>query len=405
MAWFDILGGAAGGLQQGLTQLQQAQRQRKEDQEEALRNFLSAVQSGLIDPLDVPGDAMKELGPQQMKALFTKDPSGKFMLRMEPGRMGELTRQRSAKNVIYGNTFSTLPVEQQVRIATESGLDPKDYLSRMSDKGRVAYQQIMQPPTIENYSDLMRNVLAAGQNLINARENLDDYNDKDGTKRNQIDARLENLGKQYNQLQQKISERMGLSEVNTEVDNENPFSKINTPEQPESSWLGTAGQLALLGASAYGGGKAVQLGGRYLLPRIAPGLATRLGIGTTKLAAESSPTVPVPARTSSMFGTSPRSVNMSPDRVVTPSSTPFPQLNMMPRPKGPPAPAASLEVFGPKGPPTPPAVTEQGQQHILDTIRSIGKMTDPKKAAAALEELQPLLQYFFGVSGKNPFRP
>ena len=87
MAWFDLVGGVAQGLQQGLGQIEQRQQRRKLDQEKAQEAFLTAVQQGRIDPLNVPADVLQALSPQQAKSLLVKDPATQTLqLRMEIGR-------------------------------------------------------------------------------------------------------------------------------------------------------------------------------------------------------------------------------------------------------------------------------------------------------------------------------
>jgi hypothetical protein len=436
MAWFDIVGGVAGGLQQGLGEFKQAQRQQQQDQQKAQQDFLAAVESGLVDPLDVSQDAMQGLSPQQLKALFVKDPSGKFMLRMEPGRMGELTRQRSARNVFYGDTFASLPADQQLKIVAEGGINPTEAKVRMSQEANDLMNRLNNPPGIDEYQDRLENLETYAARLTTALADLgSDMSTAGKQRRADLQARLAGVERERQRLDKALMNLYGLP-----MDEMFVPTVVEEPE-PESDWTDTAANLAIGAASLYGGGKALQLGGRYILPRLAPALAARWGIGGTAAAtaagegaaaaaarrakikstinegpqrrgaggttpprrpssggAAAGPTVgspvqgPPPTGTGRFAGQS--TVNRAGGTGPIPSTAPVvplaTQMNVA-RPPMVPSPAGATEVFGPKGK-VGPTLTTQGEQYVKALLDRLNNTTDRAEAQQIVDELQPLLQ-------------
>lgn len=214
MAWFDLVGGIAGGLQQGLTQLQQAQRVQKQDQQKAQQDFLEAVQAGRIDPLNVSAEALQTLSPQQIKTLVVKDPTtNALVMRMNEPQLQKIKRTRAAEQQFYGDTFANLPPEQQMLVATQAGVSPTEAYVRMSPEARRTYASLMKPstPDIGDYQARINSLVTQAKNLQDEREKIAFIKTTDAKRRvAEIDAELGQVRSQLNNLSASVDVRLGV---------------------------------------------------------------------------------------------------------------------------------------------------------------------------------------------------
>jgi hypothetical protein len=162
MAWFDIVGGLAGGLQQGLGQWQKAQEaQKTEERQQALLKIQQAQNiraeqqfaqqlkdqkeseflKGLSvqDPLNID-PTFAAAYPEQAKTYLTTNPStGKVMARMDPAKRAEAEQraqqleQRARFRTQFGTPdFATLPEDSRIRTgmqAIAAGIPPQEVMA------------------------------------------------------------------------------------------------------------------------------------------------------------------------------------------------------------------------------------------------------------------------------------
>lgn len=352
--------------------------------------------------------------------------------------MGELTRQRSARNVFYGDTFASLPADQQLKIVAEGGINPTEAKVRMSQEANALMNRLNNPPDIKAYQDRLQDLETYAARLTTALETLGpDQTTAGKQRRANLQGRLDAVERQRQQLDKALTKLYGLEPLD-----ETFVPTVVEETTPESDWMGTAANLAMGAASLYAGGKALQLGGRYLLPRLAPAIAARLGIGGAAAAGEEAaataagaaarratiqsaikeaplrrgagvttplrrppsggaaagPTVgspvqgPPPTGTGRFAGQS--TVNRAGGTGPIPSTAPVmplaTQMNVA-RPPMVPSPAGATEVFGPKGK-VGPTLTTQGEQYVKTLLDRLNNTTDRAEAQRIVDELQPLLQ-------------
>ena len=183
MAWFDVVGGIAGGLNQGLGQLQQAQQAKQVEarakqvearqlellklqqaqDERAQKQFLQQQLEqkeaeflkglSLQDPFNVD-PAFAVAYPEQAKNYLTMDPTkNTLMARMGPEKKAaaELSlrqiEQRNQLRTQFGTPeFSALPETDRVRLGTQAaaaGIDPKEVLAAVGSLSRRARQDLL----------------------------------------------------------------------------------------------------------------------------------------------------------------------------------------------------------------------------------------------------------------------
>lgn len=173
MAWFDIVGGLAGGLQQGLSQLQQAQQAKKvEARQQALLEIQQAQERrageaaqrqiaeenenkflkllSMQDPLNIDKNFAAAY-PDYAKNYFAVNPqTGNVALRMDPVKMADLQDkvQKSGQRTQFRAEFTTpefqaLPPDERMRrglAAVAAGMDQREVLSGIgplpADKNR-----------------------------------------------------------------------------------------------------------------------------------------------------------------------------------------------------------------------------------------------------------------------------
>lgn len=201
MAWFDILGGVAGGLQQGLGQLQQAQQakqvearqqellklqqaqdiraaeaaKRQEEQfqqQERDRKEASFFKEASVqDPFNVD-PAFASMYPEQAKKYLAVDPkTSKVTIRMDPVKRAEAqetfarTQGRNALREQFRTPeFSTLPENERLRLGQQAaamGMEPKEILAAVGPISgpnlRTLYSAIASPEKVlENLSEDVR---------------------------------------------------------------------------------------------------------------------------------------------------------------------------------------------------------------------------------------------------------
>lgn len=164
MAWFDIVGGLAGGLQQGLGQLQQAQQAKKVEarqqallqlqqaqEERAAEQFkreqnlaaLSDAASLLAkeDPFNVSAQTIQAIGPEAAKRFIVQNPqTNAFEVRMAPEerntalqKMRIAGQQRQLYSMFTESGDSPLTAKQAVLFSTIGGVPPEAAFARITD--------------------------------------------------------------------------------------------------------------------------------------------------------------------------------------------------------------------------------------------------------------------------------
>lgn len=213
MAWFDLVGGLAGGLNQGLGQLEQGLQQRKREQDKAQQDFLEAVQAGRIDPLNVPAEVLQGLNPQQVKSLLVKDPTSKALqVRMDPTQQAKLQRTRAAEKNFYAETFATLTPKEQVLVAAQAGVSPQEAYLRMSPEARSVYAAATRPGKTPEISDLQAYTTSLTTQLKNAQDARKELYGNSSTvkqQRDQLDKRIAQLQGQLDQASTYLSTAIG----------------------------------------------------------------------------------------------------------------------------------------------------------------------------------------------------
>ena len=213
MAWFDVVGGIAQGVQQGLGQVEQRMQRQKLEQEKAQEAFLEAVQQGRIDPLNVPAEVLQSLSPKQAKSLLVKDPtSNTLQMRMEPTQLGKLQRTRAAEKNFYGEAFANLPPEQQVMIAAQAGVSPQEAYLRMSPQARTVYAAATKPSKTPEISDLQsftNSLVTQLKNAQDARNEMTGNSTAMKQQRAELDAQIQQLRTQLNQASTYLNSAMG----------------------------------------------------------------------------------------------------------------------------------------------------------------------------------------------------
>ncbi len=189
MAWFDILGGVAGGLQQGLGQLQQAQQAKQAEarqlellklqqaqdiraaeaakrQEEQFhqqeRDRMEASffkEASVQDPFNVD-PAFASMYPEQAKKYLAVDPkTSKVTIRMDPVKRAEaqenfnrLQGRTTLREQFRTPEFSALSENERLRLGQQAaamGMEPKEILAAIgpiSDPNRrILYNTIISP--------------------------------------------------------------------------------------------------------------------------------------------------------------------------------------------------------------------------------------------------------------------
>ena len=169
MAWFDVVGGIAGGLNQGLGQLQQAQqakqvearqlellkiqqaqdaraeqtaaRQAQEfQQQERDRTEASFFKEASVqDPFNVDPGFASRYAVQAQKYMEINPQTGKVMLRMEPARRAQLqedayrTQGRTTLREQFRTPeFSALPESERLQFGQQAaalGMEPREILA------------------------------------------------------------------------------------------------------------------------------------------------------------------------------------------------------------------------------------------------------------------------------------
>jgi len=164
MAWFDILGGVAGGLQQGLGQLQQAQqakqvearqlellklqqaqneRQKKEfeQRERDLREASFLKEASLQNPFNVD-PAFASRFPEEAKRYLMVDPdTRRTVMRMDPQKRAELQEifartqgRNTLREQFKTQEFSALSEGERLRLGLQAaamGMEPKEILANI----------------------------------------------------------------------------------------------------------------------------------------------------------------------------------------------------------------------------------------------------------------------------------
>lgn len=201
MAWFDILGGVAGGLQQGLGQLQQAQQakqvearqlellklqqaqdaraaeaaKRQEEQfqqQERDRKEASFFKEASVqDPFNVD-PAFASMYPEQAKKYLAVDPkTSKVTIRMDPVKRAEaqenfnrLQGRTTLREQFRTPEFSALPEPERLRLGQQAaamGMEPKEVMAAIGPISgpnlRTLYSAIASPEKVlENLSEDVR---------------------------------------------------------------------------------------------------------------------------------------------------------------------------------------------------------------------------------------------------------
>lgn len=179
MAWFDILGGVAGGLQQGLGQLQQAQQAKqvearqqeqlkiqqaqdiraqqaakRQEEQERLEMFKQLLAGE--DPLNVSGQTMSILQQKYADLVPTtiakNTETGVFELKMTPAQRMALKKERAkaAEAARYETLVTNAPpgsltAADVVSAVTRGGVDRSMALSRINPKDLPAAQEALFP--------------------------------------------------------------------------------------------------------------------------------------------------------------------------------------------------------------------------------------------------------------------
>ena len=169
MAWFDVVGGIAGGLNQGLGQLQQAQqakqvearqlellklqqaqdaraaetaaRQEKQFQQQDLDRVEASFfkEASMQDPFNVDPGFASRYAVQAQKYMEVNPQTGKVMIRMEPARRAQLqedayrTQGRTTLREKFRTPeFSALPESERLQFGQQAaalGMEPKEILA------------------------------------------------------------------------------------------------------------------------------------------------------------------------------------------------------------------------------------------------------------------------------------
>jgi len=179
MAWFDIVGGLAGGLQQGLGQLQQAQqakqvearqqellkiqqaqdiraeqaakRQEEQDRLQMFKQLLAGE-----DPLNVSGQTMGILQQKYADlvptAIAKNTETGVFELKMTPAQRAALVKERAKlveaaryETLVTNAPPGSLTAADVVAAVTRGGVDRSMALSRINPKDLPAAQKALFP--------------------------------------------------------------------------------------------------------------------------------------------------------------------------------------------------------------------------------------------------------------------
>ena len=237
MAWFDMVGGIAQGVQQGLGQIDQRMQRQKLEQEKAQEAFLTAVQQGRIDPLNVPAEVLQSLSPQQAKSLLVKDPTANTLqMRMEPTQLGKLQRTRAAEKNFYGEAFANLPPEQQVIIAAQAGVSPQEAYLRMSPQARSVFAAAAKPSKTPEISDLQNYVNSLTTQLKNAQDARKEMFGNTP----QIKQQREELDAQINQLRNELA--TGKAYIASAVGGGTFTNAVRTPSATAQAGGYTVGQ-------------------------------------------------------------------------------------------------------------------------------------------------------------------
>lgn len=249
MAWFDLLGGLAGGLNQGLGQVQQQQEQlRRSTQQErelALRALqeqraqeeaeLQAAQAAynaaepgnLFDPADPTVQKMlKRLGP----AAFTKGPDGKSLTKkMSAGQqkaeleLGEFQAAKPLREAELKAAMENVQFQHQMKeqFAATHGADWMRRIPRMSlPERQMAAIVLGQRPNTFLRPDESEAVMAAGITAAAMKPQ------RDALAANYNDQQLSNMRQQFNQY---LTTPAGKLEMATQF--------MNNPEGHFQAWL------------------------------------------------------------------------------------------------------------------------------------------------------------------------
>lgn len=206
MAWFDIVGGLAGGLQQGLGQLQQAQqakqvearqqellklqqaqdlraeqaakRQADQDRLEMLKQMLAGE-----DPLNVSGETMGLL--QQKFAdlvpttLAKNTETGAFEIKMTPEQRAALTKARKDAQITTQiqeriANLPTLSKADAIQAVKLGKMDPSLVYPKLNQKDQQSFLETLYPEkAFEAMTRMDAERLKAGSDLALARLRAD----------------------------------------------------------------------------------------------------------------------------------------------------------------------------------------------------------------------------------------
>ena len=206
MAWFDILGGVAGGLQQGLSQLQQAQQARqvearqqqllkiqqaqdiraeqaakRQEEQDRLQMFKQLLAGE--DPLNVSGQTMSLLQQKYADLLPTaiakNTETGVFELKMTPEQRATLTKARKETQIATQiqqriANLPTLSKDEAIQAVKLGKMDPSLVFPKLNARDKKSFLEALYPEKgFEAMTRMEAEQLRAATNLAQARLRAD----------------------------------------------------------------------------------------------------------------------------------------------------------------------------------------------------------------------------------------